>query len=135
MNDATKNKSSFVNWLNSNMLRPVVIGDENFAFRLRAYIGSHDSFSCFDAESLMSANYEPNLIVIIGPMNEALEYKMEQYQRSNKMNVLYVESVMNDSERELAVLAAKKIGAKASVIKEFIEVTDVAKVLKELASV
>ena len=133
--DKTKNKSSLIDWLNSNMLRPVVIGDENFAFRLRAYIGSHESFSHFDAESLMSPNYEPNLLLVIGPLNEGLKNKLALYKKNNKTNVLYIESVMNESEEELAVSTSEELGAKAHVIKEFVEVSDVVRVLKELANV
>ncbi len=131
----TKEKAKTKDWLHQNMLKVAVLGDENFAFRLRAFIGSHDFFSCFDAEALMSANYRPNTLVVTGPLSGKIKGQIAFYKRASSPIIVYVESVIGEAQAQKARETADELSAQACVIKEFVEVKDVAETLKEIASV
>lgn len=130
-----KKKSNFKDWLRTNMLKPVVIGDEAFAFKLRSFIGADESFTCFDAEALMSATYSANCVALVGPVNEAILERYNELKREGEVKTLYIEEVFSERHIEEALKTADSLGATKRLIKEFVEPRDVVKALKELANV
>lgn len=102
-------------------LRPMVLGDERMAFRLHSFFMSDDSFALFDIQGLFERQYEPNIIILFGPVNEIFEERLAEIRsKLYSHKLVYVEELFSPDEEEAALETGKRIGADFFLAKEYI---------------
>ncbi|MCO4756245.1 MAG: hypothetical protein KC478_17315, partial [Bacteriovoracaceae bacterium] len=108
------------------IIRPLVIGDEHMAFRLHVHFLSDSIFEYFDPTSILEKSYDPNLVILIGPLNTKVFKEVESTLSENQeFKLIYACSVLGEEEAQRAGEQAQRLNADAVITKEFVTVEDI----------
>lgn len=109
-----------------DVFRPMVIGDEHFAYRLQVYLLGSEELSVIDPMSYIENTWRPNLLIVFGPCGEQLLERVKLILKDDKdCKLIYACSTFSEQEREFATETSKTLNADCSIIKDFVTVEDI----------
>lgn len=114
---------------------PMVLGGEDFAFKLQTLFMHDEVFDVLDPSSMLENVYTPNLIIVFGPSRPALIERVLEIKREHpRADVLYIENLSAPEDEEQALRTAEKIGAGQVLAKKFVTLENIKDAVKEASN-
>ncbi len=118
-----------------DVFRPMVIGDEHFAYRLQVYLLGNEEISTIDPLTYIENTWRPNLLIVMGPgRGQLLEKANKILKDNNGCQLIYACSTFSEKERELATETSKALNADFSIIKDFVTVEDIGAAIQRISN-
>lgn len=131
-----KSEGGFRKWLSKNNIRAMVLGDSHLGFKLQSFLLNDESFEKFDFKSLIEKKYDPNLLIVVGPINKALQHRVNEVVSSLKSpKLIYMESLASPSDEESSIATGEKLKADFILAKEFITMENIKDTLARFENV